>query len=162
MTKLLIAALGLALLAACDIADFDTTREIPSETIPAAPVSLDTGVQSLDIPLDQTVAPTSTSIVNAVYLDELELVATSGDWGFLQSMDVYISSTLKGSTLPKVVAASVSNPGPIQRLEFVPTPNINLVPYVNEGAELTATATGTPPTQEVIFDGEYTLHVHPL
>ena len=162
MQRQIIAALGTAFLLGCGIADFDLSRTISTETIPAAPPLPGAPVQAIDVPLDQTVDSTSTGIVNAVYLSDLELTASSGNWGFLQSMDIYISSTMKGSSLPKIVAASASNPGATTELVFTPTQNLNLVPYVNEGAELTATATGTPPQQEVVFDGQFTLHVHPL
>ena len=69
---------------------------------------------------------------------------------------------MKSSTLPQIVVASAGGPGAVTELDFTPTANINLVPYINEGAQLTASATGTPPANAVTFDGQFTLHVHPF
>jgi hypothetical protein len=161
-----LAALMLIAVAGCSVADFDVTRAIPSETIvgterlPAA--SPDTA-QPLEVPLHQVVDSSSTGFVNSIYLSDLTLDITStGDWSFVQSMDLYIASTMSGSTLPKVVVASASAPGAVTKLNLVITSDVNLVPYVNEGAVLTATASGTLPSHDVTLDGQYTLHVHPL
>jgi len=158
-----IATALLLLAASCGAADFDITRQIPSETLPAAPVALPgEAPQAIDIPLHQTLDASSTGIVNSIYLTDLYFTASSGDWSFLQSIDIYISSVMKDSTLPQIVVASASGPGATTELDFTPTANINLVPYINEGAQLTASAIGTPPSQAVTFDGQLTLHVHPL
>jgi hypothetical protein len=162
-----LAALMLIAVAGCSVADFDVTRAIPSETIagtgslPSA-TSPDTA-QPLDVPLHQVVDSSSTGFVNSIYLSDLTLdIHSTGDWSFVQSMDLYIASTMSGTTLPKVVVASASAPGAVTKLNLAITPDVDLVPYINEGAVLTATATGTQPSHDVTLDGQFTLHVHPL
>ncbi len=39
-------------------------------------------------------------------------------------------------------------------------PNVDLLPYINEGTEITSMGSGTAPKSDVTFNGQLTVHVH--
>jgi hypothetical protein len=57
----------------------------------------------------------------------------------------------------------VANSAPVPRgattLDFNIVPNVNLLPYINAGATISATATGTQPAQDTSFDGHVVVTV---
>ncbi len=59
--------------------------------------------------------------------------------------------------------AEVANLDPVPKgqttLSFNIVPGVDLLPYINAGATITATATGTQPTQDTSFDGHVQVEV---
>jgi hypothetical protein len=45
-------------------------------------------------------------------------------------------------------------------LTFTITPDVDLLPYIQAGADISATATGTQPAMDTSFDGHVTVTVH--
>ena len=151
----------------CGIADFDVSQSVQPQTIQGSglpgpltavfpiPLSLD---------LDSKIKAMDTGPIDGVTLKSLTLNITSsgGDWSFVASIDVFVSSSKSGSTLPKVKIASASSPGATQTLTFNVVHGVNLKPYVDEGSQVDSSGSGTQPTQNVTFDGQGTFTVHPL
>ena len=160
--------LVLALVTACGVADFDVAQPIPSQTVqgsslPGPLAALFPIPLSLDI--DQQIAAMHTGPIDSVTLESLELDITSpasADWSFVTSIEVYVSSTMQGSALPKVMIASVSSPGAVQKLDFTIAPGVNLKPYIDEGSDVEGDASGNAPAQDVTYDGSSSFHVHPF
>ncbi len=161
-------ALALTLSAAgCGIADFDVTQSIPSQTISGSPLGglLPSLLNApLALTIDSDIKARDTGPIDSINLSSMDLhITTSGaDWSFVSSVDVSVSSTKSGSSLATVKVATVSNPGAVTTMRFQPVSGVNLVPYINEGSQMSADATGTEPSQDVTFDGAATFHVHPF
>lgn len=155
-------------LTACGVADFDVDQPIPSQTIMGS--SLPGPLAALfPIPLNlnvsQQIAAMDAGPIDSVTLKSLELDITApatADWSFVTEIDVFVSSTKSGTTLPKVKVAHVTSPGKIQKMSFVIEPGVNLKPYVDEGSSVEGDSTGNAPSQDVTFDGASAIHVHPL
>jgi hypothetical protein len=159
--------LALFACSACGITDFDIDQPIPAQTIQGSalpgplaaifPIPL-----SLDI--SQQIKSMDTGPISSVTLKSLDLTITSSgaDWSFVTEIDVSVSSTKSGSSLPKVEIAHVTSPGKVTDLQFVVDPTVDLNPYINEGSEVDAQGSGSAPSTNVTYDGAGTFTVHPV
>lgn len=166
MLRALATCLGIAA-AGCGIADFDVEQPVPAQTIhgsvlPAPLAAIFPLPLSLDI--SSKIKAQDTGPIGGVTLSSLTLDITSsgGDWSFVTSVDVFVSSTKSGSTLPRVKIASASSPGAVRTFSFHVEPGVNLKPYIDEGSQIDSAGMGTQPTQDVTFDGKGVFTVHPL
>ncbi|HEX3757194.1 MAG TPA: hypothetical protein VHW23_00745 [Kofleriaceae bacterium] len=153
--------------AGCGIADFDVDQPVPSQTIPGSglPAPL-AAIFPLPLSLDisSKIKAQNTGPIDGVTLSSLTLDITSsgGDWSFVMSVDVFVSSTKSGSTLPRTKIASVASPGAVRTLGFHVESGVNLKPYVDEGSQVDSSGSGTQPTQDVTYNGKAVFTVHPL
>ncbi|HEX3478215.1 MAG TPA: hypothetical protein VHT91_24505 [Kofleriaceae bacterium] len=152
--------------AGCGIADFDVDQPVPSQTIqgsglPAPLAAIFPLPLSLDI--SSKIKAQDTGPIDGVTLSSLSLDITSsgGDWSFVTSIDVFVSSTKSGSTLARTKIASVASPGAVRTLSFH-VEGVNLKPYIDEGSQVDSAGMGTQPTQDVTFSGKGVFTVHPL
>lgn len=147
---------------------FDIPYDIPEETVPgnavanAAGVAVDVTLPAFPINVDVAAQAKNNGVAGAistVTLTGLSLTITksSGCFDFVNDLSISISSTKPGSTLPPAVIASGSNPGCVQTFTLTPT-NVNLKPYLDEGAQATPSGKGVPPAADVSFDGHLTAH----
>ena len=166
-------ALLFSFLAACNlnlssVAAFDIPYDIPEQTVPgnaaanAAGVVIDAPLQPFPINVDvaqQAKANGVGGVISTVTLTSLSLSITknSGCFDFVQDISISISSTKPGSSLPSAVIAAGSNPGCVQTFNLTPT-NVNLKPYLDEGAQATPTGHGIPPASDVSFNGHLVAH----
>jgi hypothetical protein len=163
-------SLGMALamtIAGCGVADFDVEQPVQAQTIQGSGIPAPLAAifpLPLDLDLESKIKAKDTGPIDSVTLSSLTLHITSsgGDWSFVTSVDVSVSSTKAGTTLPKVKIASVSSPGAVQTLSFTVEHGVNLKPYIDEGSQIDSTGSGTQPTQSVTFDGKGVFTVHPL
>lgn len=155
--------------AGCGIADFDVEQPVQPQTIQGSglPMPL-AAIFPLPLTLDisSKIKAKDTGPIDGVTLSSLTLDITSpttgADWSFVQSIDVFVSSTRQGSTLPRAKIASVSSPGAVRTLSFHVEGGVNLKPYIDEGSQVDSSGMGTQPTQSVTFDGKGVFTVHPL
>jgi hypothetical protein len=174
MKTLVLSACLLLLSAACgSVLDFDVDQDVPEQNIPGStlpgplaalfplPIQVDIAskIQAMDTgPIDRVE-------LGAMHLDITTTKEPSGDsddWAFLDRVDLYVASTKSGSTLSRTKVATAVAPGAVRRLDFTPVADVNLLPYINEGCELTAEASGHAPADDVSYDGSATFHVIPL
>lgn len=166
--------LGFAvLLAGCGVTNFNVEQDIEEQTIPGSALP-DVLGQFFEFPLEldirAEIEAMETGPINAVYLKALTLTITdtavpggdSDDWDFVRTIDVFIASTADGSALPMVKVATVANPGAVQVMRFVAVGGVNLLPYVNEGSEMTAEADADAPPDDVTYVGNAVFEVQPL
>jgi hypothetical protein len=163
------------LAAACGVADFDVDQDIPEQRIDGSPLGGVLGAffelpLALDIQAEiqaMETGPIDSVTLSSLTLDIVEDAAQScpadADWAFLDSVDLYVESTQSGTQLPRVRLASATGPGAVARLTFQPVePKVNLVDYINEGAQLTADAEGSAPPTNVCYTGKAVFRVSPL
>jgi hypothetical protein len=125
---------------------------------------------NLEIDLAEETRARDTGPAQHVYLTDFELGITDtavtaldgDDFGFLDSVEIYVESRQSGSRLPRQrIAYLQSVPDGATHLALV-VEDVDLIEYVNEGALLTASATGQQPIDDVSFDGMLTLVVEVL
>lgn len=166
---------AVALLAApaCGVADFDVSQPIAEQQVQGSPLPGQLSMVfpfPLSLDISAEIAARHTGPIDSVTLGSLSISITAtdrpsgdtDDLGFIDSVDVYVSSTKQGTTLPKVKIASLRSPGAVATAAFVIEPDVNLDPYINEGSAIDTTSSGTAPPDDVSFDGEATFVVHPL
>lgn len=171
--------LGIAMsfvLASCAPVGFDIDVPLDEQVVPGSPLGGLLG-GFFEVPIALTVdiaaetAARDTGPAKAVRLAGLYLEITtteepSGDtdnFDFLDQTELFVESAQSGSSLPRVRIAEVANvPKGVRRIDFVTHSDVDLLPYINEGARLSGSATGTPPPDDVSFDGVATLTIEVL
>lgn len=160
----------IAFAAGCGVADFDVKQAVPEQRIAgsALPGPL-SGLFALPLNLDLSsqIKAMDTGPIDSVTLSSLSLAITmtaqpTGDWSFVDQIDVFVSSSKNGSTLPKQKIAHVTAPGAVQTMDFAIEPGVNLKPYVDEGSVVEGNASGRAPAHDVTYDGASVFTVHPL
>ena len=112
----------------------------------------------LQVDLKAETEKRNTGPASHAYLKSLTLSATprsapSGNFDFLESVHIYVAQR-GGGTLPKVEIATLQPvPKGQTTVSFVIVPDVDLLPYINVGAEITATASGRQPQKDFTFDG---------
>ncbi|MBI4512164.1 MAG: hypothetical protein HY698_21200 [Deltaproteobacteria bacterium] len=161
------------LITGCGIADFDVEQHIPEQVIEGSAVAGFIGA-FFDFPITleikSEIDARETGPIDSVTLKSLVLKVTptkvgpsdSDDWSFLDSVDIFIKSKLEGSQLPEKKIATAQKPGAVQSFPLAPVDGVNLIPYLNEGSEMTAVAKGNAPSDDVSFDGKAVFQVNPF
>jgi hypothetical protein len=156
----------LALSAGCGLIKFDVSEDIPQQTIQGSPLagilpSFLNGPQNIDV--SEQVDKHDTSIASSATLKTLRFDSTSGGtFDFVDSISISIApADTTTSSLPTVEIANL-NPVPKgeSSIELEPDPGVNLLPYVKIDSNITATATGTAPSQDFSFTGHIVITVH--
>lgn len=169
--RLLASALLLLLvpLAACSAADFGLEQDIPEQRIPGSPLGglLPSFLPSpvpLSIDVKQETDKRNTGPARHVWLTALTFAATphdmpSGTFDFVQEIHIDVDAPSSPS-LPKVEIAHLA---PVPRgqtsISLDVDQGVDLLPYLNAGAEITATATGSQPSKDFTFDGKVDVEV---
>jgi hypothetical protein len=162
-----------ALATGCGVADFDIEQSIVEQRVTGSPLPGPLATLfplPLSIDLSAKIKEMETGPIDSVTLSSLKLTITataqtggdSDDWGFVESIHVFVKSSLEGSTLPRVEIASVSNPGAVTTLDFHVESGVDINPYVNEGSVVEGESAGTVPPDDVTYDGSAVFTVHPL
>ena len=163
------------LLGGCGALDFDIQQAIPEQRVMGnlTAALLGTLVPSpfpLTVDLAQETKARGTGPVKAAGLKSLTFqvtnTASSGsvhDFSFVKSVVVNIESSKSGTTLAKQKIADLPNPpGNQTTLNLTTYPDVNLLPYINEGSLITSTASGDVPPNDVTFNGQIVVHVNTL
>jgi hypothetical protein len=86
--------------------------------------------------------------------------APIGNFDFLDEVHVFIDAPSNGSLPKREIASLAPVPKGQTTLILNVTPGVDLLPYGNAGAEITASATGHQPSMNVTFDGHVTVTIH--
>jgi hypothetical protein len=160
-------------LAGCGVADFHIDQPIQEQRIQGSPLPGPLGALfpiPINLDISAQIAAMETGPIDSITLSSLTLTITptarpsgdTDDWSFLDKVDVLVSSTRSGSTLPQVKIATVSAPGAVTELRFTVEKGVDIKPYVDEGSEVTGQSSGTAPPDDVSYDGKAVFTVHPL
>lgn len=156
--------LSLLTLCSCGLISFDVGQSIAEQRVPGnslgglLPSFLPTSIP-LMIDIKSETEKRNTGPASAAYLKSLTLRATprdnpSGSFDFLKEVRIFIAQRGGGGSLPKIeIARLVPVPTGQTTLKFEIIPDVNLLPYINAGAEITSTASGSAPTRDFTFDG---------
>ena len=162
MRQMLLLPVVLAV-ASCGAVSFDVSQSLPEQRVAGNPLGgvlpsfIPTPIP-LHIDLQAETQKHGTGPASHVYLTSLTLSATphdspSGNFDFLDEVHVFVSST--DGKLPKQEIAQLK-PVPKGQTTILlsPTGGVDLLPYINAGAQIEAQATGTQPRMDFTFDGE--------
>ncbi len=165
-------------LLACNVAlapvGFDIPYNVPEQEVPGDPTANAAGIvvdaPPITFPVNVDVASyekaNGVNVISSIELTQLSLTITTTDeptgdtdcFDFVQSVSLSIASTKSGTTLQPVVIATGGSPGCVQTYTLTPTPNVNVKPYIDEGASVTMTGQAIPPADNVSFDGALVMH----
>lgn len=162
--------LALLALASCGLIHFDVSEDVPQQTVTGSP--LGGGLPAfvpvpvpVNIDLKAETAKQGTGPATGANLKSLTLTVTphnmpAGNFDFINEVHIFIGPRDSGSTLPVQEIASVTAvPKGLTTLTFTVLPNIELLPYINAGAQLTARASGTQPRSTVSYDGQIVITI---
>jgi hypothetical protein len=165
-------AIGLGLgLGGCGLIEFDLNEKVPEQRIQGSVLSgILPGFLGAPVPLMLDVQAASkamgTGPVTSAGLKSLTFNITgtamqsgdSDDFDFVRSIDVFIESRKSGSSLPRVKIADLpAQTSGAKQLNLRTYPEVELLPYINEGCQISATAAGNAPPDDVTFDGQVTV-----
>jgi hypothetical protein len=164
----LVASSILSVAAGCGVTDFDVDESIPQQTVMGSPLPGPLATLfpiPVSLNINSQIEAMHTGPIKSVTLKSLELdiqSPASADWSFVTEIDVQVSSTKSGSTLPTVKVAHVTSPGAVKTILFTIEPGVNLKPYIDEGSSVDGQSSGNAPSQDVTFAGSAAFTVHPL
>lgn len=166
-----------AALAGCvGFGSFELSIAISEQRVQGSPLGgLLGGLFDLPIPLDVDLAvetaarqtgPAQRVRLLALTLDITETAESAtdqDDFGFIDSVDIFVESRRSDSALPRRRVAWIeSSPGAVRQLVFETDTSVDLLPYVQEGARLSSAARARVPPDDVTFVGAALLSVEVL
>jgi hypothetical protein len=158
----------LTILGACaGVGSFKIDRDIPEQRVEGNAVSGALGgvFQNpipLEVNLESETEERGTGPVDSVHLTSMKLSITptaepegdSDNFDFLDRVEVFVESKKSDSELPMKKIAEVPDvPEGVRTLDFDTKTKVDLEPYIREGARITSSAQGSPPPDDVTFDG---------
>lgn len=169
--KTIFALALVATAAGCGAISFDVSQAVPEQTVQGSPLG---GIlpsflpQPFPVTIDvqQETQKRSTGPATSANLKEVEFTITphaapSGNFDFVDEIHIFVAPAQSSSALPMKEIANL-NPVPKgqTKIELTIVPGIDLLPYINAGANISATAMGHQPSQTVTYDGSVVVTVH--
>jgi len=144
--------------------DADLEQYVAEQIVPGSPLPgplAESFPIHMDLDLNQKFAAMTTGPIDIIELTSLDLVITGtdrpagdiDDWSFVDSIDLYVTSTKTGSSLPRMRFATASAPGKTTTMRFTPVAGANLEPYIGEGAQVESQGSVRAPSDDTSFDG---------
>jgi hypothetical protein len=170
MTRALAAIVLSSVAAGCGDIPFDVSQDIPEQTVAGSPlggVLPDFLAAPVPLMFDLTAETEkrNTGPAKSATLKLLSFAATphgapSGNFDFLDEIHISIDSQ-NDASLPKLEIANLAPvPKGQTQIELTLVRGVDLLPYINKGAEISATASGTQPQRDFSYDGRVTITVH--
>lgn len=168
-----VAALALGTGLGCGAIRFDLTQGIPEQRVMGSALGALLGAFlpspfALTINLEQETKARGTGPAQSAGLKSLSFRLTnvpnpprsSDNFDFVDRIEIFVESTKSGTSLNKQkVADLLTVPRGASTLNLQCYPTVDLVPYINEGARISSTASGKTPAQDVTFDGQIAIEV---
>jgi hypothetical protein len=160
----------LVLTSGCGILSFDVSQDLAEQRIAGSPLG---GIlpNFLQAPIPITInlsaetqkrdtGPAKSANLKAIRFSATPHDSPSGNFDFVSEIHISVSSP-SDPTLPKKEIAFLRPvPKGQTTIELEVITDVDLLPYVNKGAEISATASGTQPTKDFTYDGQVTITVH--
>lgn len=158
--------------AGCGAISFDVSQGVPEQQVPGSPLG---GLLPSFLPqpfpvtinVQQETEKRSTGPARSANLKQVELQITphaspSGSFDFVDEIHIYVApSSSSSSSLPMV---EIANLKPVPKgqttIDLAIVPGVDLLPYINAGASISASASGHSPPQTVTYDGTVVVTVH--
>jgi hypothetical protein len=152
--------------AGCSLLDFDASQDIPPQTVPGSPIGAVLPASLFSIPmnidLQSETAGHGTGPASSVTLKSITLTISSpsgATFDFVDSISIVIFSSGHSELLKKEIARLQPVPGTTS-ISIPPTPGVDLLPYINAGATITASASGHMPSVDTTFGGTVVVTIH--
>lgn len=156
--------------AGCGAIPFDVEQSIPEQRVAGNPLGglLPSFLQApvpLTINLQAETQKRDTGPAQSANLKSIRFTATphdmpSGNFDFVDEIHIYVDSQ-NDPTLPKKEIASLKPvPKGQTSIDLSIVDGVDLLPYINKGAEISASASGHQPTMDFTYDGSVTITVH--
>lgn len=157
--------------AGCGAISFDVSQGVPEQQVPGSPLG---GLLPSFLPqpfpvtinVQQETEKRSTGPARSANLKQVELQITphaspSGNFDFVDEIHIYVAPSSSSSSLPMV---EIANLKPVPKgqttIDLAIVPGVDLLPYINAGASISASASGHSPAQTVTYDGTVVVTVH--
>lgn len=168
-----IAGAALGAESACGAIRFDIGQAVPEQRVMGSALGALLGVFlpspfALTVNLEQETRARGTGPAQSAGLKALSFRLTnvpnpprsSDNFDFVDRIEIFVESAKSGSSLSKQkIADLLTVPRGVTTLSLQCYPMVDLVPYINEGARLSSTASGKTPPQDVTFDGQITIEI---
>jgi hypothetical protein len=160
-------------LSGCGALRFDINQPIAEQKIMGNILASALGVFiptpfPLTVNLDQETKARGTGPAKSAGLTALSFKLTNvpnpprstDNFDFVDRIEIFVESTKSGTALVKQkVADLIPVPKGLTKIDLQCYPNVDLVPYINEGARISSTASGRVPSNDMTFDGLVTIEV---
>jgi len=168
MRNLLFASLLLA--SGCGALAFDVDQDTPEQTIQGNPLGgllpdffPSPFVLNIDVQSEtqkRNTGPATSANLKAIRFQATPHNMPSGNFDFVDEIHIYVEPSSSSSSLPK---KEIANLKPVPKgqttINLTVIPGIDILPYLNAGAKITASATGHQPTMNFSFDGHVTVTI---
>ena len=158
--------------AGCGAISFDVSQGVPEQQVPGSPLggllpSFLPQPFPVTIDVQQETQKRSTGPASSANLKQVEFQITphaspSGNFDFVDEIHIYVApSSSSSSSLPMVEIANLKPvPKAQTTIDLAIVPGVDLLPYINAGASISASASGHTPPQTVTYDGTVVVTVH--
>ncbi|HEY2744852.1 MAG TPA: hypothetical protein VGL86_09530 [Polyangia bacterium] len=160
-----------ALTSGCGAISFDVSQAVPEQQVPGSPLggllpSFLPQPFAITIDVQQETAKRSTGPASSANLKSVSFAITphdapSGNFDFVDEIHIFVAPSSSGSSLPMV---EIANLAPVPKgqttIDLTIVPKIDLLPYINAGASISASASGHSPPQTVTYDGTVVVTIH--
>lgn len=158
--------------AGCGALPFDVTQTVPEQQVPGSPLggllpSILPSPFAMNIDVQQETQKRDTGPARSANLKALVFTATPhdmprGNFDFVDEIHIYVAPAQgSGSSLPMTeIARKAPVPKGQTTLPLDVVPGVDLLPYINAGATISATATGRQPAETFTYDGVITVTIH--
>ena len=166
-------ALAVALAATgCGAISFDVSQAVPEQQVPGSPLggllpSFLPQPFPVTIDVQQETQKRSTGPASSANLKQVEFQITPhdaprGNFDFVDEIHIFVApSSSSGSSLPMVEIANLKPvPKGQTKIDLTIVRGVDLLPYINAGASISATASGHQPAETVTYDGTVVVTVH--
>jgi len=143
----------------CGLLAFDVSQDIPAQTVPGSPLGASLFAIPLNIDIQSATAAQGTGPAHSATLKSISLSITSpsgATFDFITSISISISA----SGMPDVEIARLQPVPATASITIPPTGAVDLLPYINAGATISATASGHMPPSDTTFVGKVIVTVH--
>ena len=168
MHKLLVAAALLA--SACGAIGFDVSQDIPQQTIQGSPLGallpsfLPTPFAiTIDVKQQEMMhdtGPATSANLKSLTFSALPHAMPSGNFDFVDEIHIFVAAP-QSSGLPMTEIATLKPvPKGQTTISLAVVPGVNLLPYINAGATISAQASGHQPAMDFSYDGSVVITIH--
>jgi hypothetical protein len=165
-----LATILLSVSSCSDIAEFDVSQDIAEQKVPGSPLGalLPSFLpQPFTVTIDvkhetekRDTGPASSANLSSLTFSITPHAAPRGNFDFVDEIHIFVEPS-QGTALPKV---EIANLAPVPKgkavLDLHVVPGIDLLPYINAGARISAQATGHQPAEDVTYDGRVVVTIH--
>jgi hypothetical protein len=131
---------------------------LPSFLPSPVPLNLDVKSETAK----RNTGPATSANLKAISFSALPHSSPMGNFDFVDEIHIFIAPAQgSSSALPmKEIASLKPVPKGQTTINLNVLPSVDLLPYINAGAQLSASASGRPPMQNFDYDGVVTITVH--